>query len=306
MNTLSRYILAPLTASAVILTSFSNVAGAAPDPTTGVELNVGEDRFVAGAFSFNPSAGTTEGARALKELRSYMWDENPQFRGFKEDNYEGTLRDAARKEGITTKEQYLNISVDQDLNWIAIQRASEVTAYMAHKRPDGSQSTTATRNGRSLLMESLAVGTRNLDSTVVQNWGKRQLPNLIANQGRATAYNTDLIHMIHPRHTVWGFGAVENRSRSGFAAVTGNTLVTPGSANGEKVSRYLHRAATESDTPTGVKTGTPPAQDTQAPLSSGAVLNPAIIILIAAIPILLSLLAAVGQLGINLSSILLR
>lgn len=53
------------TVTAVALSLPTAIANAAPDPTTGVELNVSQSQFVYGKATVNPGLGRTEGLQAL-------------------------------------------------------------------------------------------------------------------------------------------------------------------------------------------------------------------------------------------------
>ncbi|MDO5032177.1 hypothetical protein [Corynebacterium sp.] len=256
MSSFARRFLAPVAASALIVAGMPAIAQAAPDPTTGVELNVESDQFVGGTYIYNPSNGTIEGAKALKELRGYMWDVNPPFKGYSFDPYNGTLQDAARQEGITTKEQYQDIKIDQDLNWIAVQRAVEITGVWGHVRPDGSETASATRGDRAPEVESLAMGnTLTMRTAIMDSWGKGELKALQQANGEWSTANGHLVHLLHPRHTVWGFGGVHTPGKGYehfFAAVNGSELVTQGSTKNLWYKQTLYRAPKDGERATGL------------------------------------------------------
>lgn len=304
MNALPRRLLAPLTASTLVVTGLAGVAYAAPEPVTGVELNVEEPDFVAGVFTYDPARGTTEGLDALKELRGIMWDENPPF---KVAEYTGSLRDAARSRGLDTKRKYQDaVRIDQDLNWVATQRAAEASAHFAHTRPDGTESGTAEKAERSINGESLAAGRESLRQAIVESWGKGELSNLKKADGAWTNGTGHLIHMLDPKHKVYGFGAVYARGAefgNYYAAVTSPDFVEAGSTANARVTGYLHRAPLPGETPTGLKTGTPPLDSgTDSSLSSGSSgssnnggVDQILWIIIGAIPVILSLVGLAQQ-----------
>lgn len=80
MKTQTRRLVASVAAAAVIAASVPGIANADPEPTTGVELVVSKDKFIGQKVTYDPAAGTNEGAAALRELRGYMWDQNPPFK----------------------------------------------------------------------------------------------------------------------------------------------------------------------------------------------------------------------------------
>lgn len=97
MHRLLKRAMLPLTTSALIFTGLSAVATATPHPTTGVELVVDQNRFVAEGVTFDPAVGYREGLQTLKDLPSFVWDINPPFKGYNFEDCRGTLRDAAAK-----------------------------------------------------------------------------------------------------------------------------------------------------------------------------------------------------------------
>ena len=254
------------------------VALADPSPTTGVELEVSPDQFVGQPGVFNPVASRTEGIQALKQLRTIMWKENPPFIPlFSESdpakqNYR--LRDAARDEGITTLEEYLKVSSDEDLAWIATQRAFEAATTRAHKRPDGGAYNTALRNGISPRGENLAFGNRSLGSFIVDRWGKSELPAL-RRSGKLDSSNGHLYWLINPKNTVWGFGGgtfyTPNPSMA-WAAVTSDTAVGSDNSPNELMTTWMFRSPAPGEQPTGVKSGTPKIPTT--PTIGGGTLSP--------------------------------
>lgn len=104
MKLSQRRFLVALTATAVVTAGLPAVAVADPEPTTGVELVVGQDQFVGRKVSYDPAAGVKEGAAALQELRGHMWDQNPPF--FEPSLKGSTLQEVARSAGFNTKQEY--------------------------------------------------------------------------------------------------------------------------------------------------------------------------------------------------------
>ncbi|AWB83091.1 hypothetical protein [Corynebacterium liangguodongii] len=264
MRAFTRRFLVPLTATALITTGLPAVASADPDPTTGVELNVAQNQFVGKSVTYDPSAGAREGLAALKELRGYMWDQNPPFRAYNNE-YSGTLQDAARSQGLRTKEAYQNaVSLDEDLTWIATQRAVEASVKFEHKRPDGTDVNTAKRGTVQWSGESLAVGTPNLRDTIINEWGKGELQALRDANGAWNEHNGHLIHMLNPKNRAYGFGAVYDvpgvvfghYGRYNYFAAWSSTVVkTPASTQTGKTTGVIYRAALPGERPTGIVSG---------------------------------------------------
>lgn len=246
------------TVSALSMLFPTAIAHAAPDPTTKVELVVPESKFVAEKVTFDPSLGRTEGLAALKELRGYMWDQNPPFKGYGFEGYTGTLRDAAAKVGITTKAQFQNVTADEDANWMAIQRAVEASEVFQHKRPDGSSTKTATRGTKAPHLESLSSGMSSLRSAIVDQWGKGELADLRAQDGVWSDKNGHLVHLIHPNHKHFGFGLVNVGGRYFAAAVNVATTSGADTTAGGRQTATIYRAAKPGETPTGITQPTDP------------------------------------------------
>ncbi|AEI09282.1 putative secreted protein [Corynebacterium resistens DSM 45100] len=256
------------TVTAVALSLPTAIANAAPAPTTGVELNVSQDQFVSGKATVNPGLGRTEGLQALKDLRAWAWDTNPLFRGYGYENYPaGTrLQDVAKKNGITTKAAYTQIQADENLNWIAIQRAFESAKSFAHQRPDGTDGSTATRHGSAPALESLACGTnQTMRSAIFDGFGRREVAALDQNGGNYSNSTGHAIHVLHPTHKVWGFGQVSiSGSKCGnyTAAVNGQSLTKQDTTPSETKVYTLHRTPVPGERPTGQIQETPkPAPD---------------------------------------------
>ncbi|AZA09051.1 CAP domain-containing protein [Corynebacterium pseudopelargi] len=239
----------------------TGVAYAAPEPTTKVELNVEPEQFIAQEVRFDPSTGRTEGLEALRELRGKMWDINPKFQGFGYEGYTGKLRDAAKAEGLNSKAEYMDVTMDADLAWIAIQRAYEASAVFSHKRPDGSDMATATIASHAVSTESLAAATDSLSTAILQSWGQDELKALQQAKGVRNAQNGHLVNLLHPKQRHYGFSALSvEGSEYGTYYVGVSSEVPAGETDsadhtpaGEQTV-ILHRAAKADETPTGLAT----------------------------------------------------
>ncbi|AZA11650.1 hypothetical protein [Corynebacterium gerontici] len=232
----------------------TGIAHAAPEPTTHVQINSDKELFESSKASFDPSLARTEGLEALRELRGEMWDKNPAFRGYGYEGYDNDLRAAAFKEGIYTKAQYMDVTIDADYTWIAIQRAYEASEVFAHKRPDGSGIDTATIDGHGSKNESLAADVDSLSEAILKTWGESELKALKKNKGAWNSDNEHLIQLLHPKMRYYGFGAVEVR---GSEYGTYYAAISEEKAAGEKADKdntpegeqtvTLHRAPTEKE-----------------------------------------------------------
>ncbi|MCF1711250.1 hypothetical protein [Corynebacterium argentoratense] len=62
--------------------------------------------------------GWIEGLRPLRKVRTDAWNRNVKFSGYGSEGRKdgGTIREAAAKEGIFTLEDYLDVTMDEDLN----------------------------------------------------------------------------------------------------------------------------------------------------------------------------------------------
>ncbi|MCX2163240.1 hypothetical protein [Corynebacterium auriscanis] len=259
-----KLITATLTAIALSLPTA--IASAAPDPTTGVELNVNQDRFSAIEASFNPALGRTEGLPALRELRSAMWDVNP-YLSLDDKPTNKRLRDVAAENNLPTREMYVaSAIIDQDLTWIAIQRASEAThraVGLTHSRTDGTTPSTAKRGSTGLFGENLAMNsTGSLRTAVVDQWGHGELAALNASRGVYRTSNGHLHMLINPRNGSFGFAKVSTklngRSDTVLTAVTNPYLQARADNSANQVRNvWLHNAAGPDRAITGLKTGTP-------------------------------------------------
>ena len=278
MKLSQRRLLVALTATAVVTAGLPAIASADPEPTTGVELVVGQDKFVGQQVTYDPASGINEGVAALQELRGYMWDQNPPF---VEPSLQGsTLQEVARSAGFTTKEEYQRgFSIDGDLTWTGVQRATEAVAVEGHRRPDGSEAWTAKRNGTPFTSESLGFGAANLRAVIIDGWGKRELQALRASNGSRTDDNGHLHQMINPKNRAYGFGAVTASGTTWtnyYAAASSEKLVTPANFQGGRRTETLYRAAKAGEQPTGITAQQPAEQPQgQQPSDQPGILAPA-------------------------------
>ena len=262
MRTSTKRFLLTVSTVGLMTAGLSAVANAAPDPTTGVELNVDENQFVAGKATFDPGQGRTEGLAAIKELRAYMWEKNPPYRGydFEYQRYTGRLQDAVRAEGMT-KEQYLDVRADENLNWIAIQRAYENGTLFGHDRPNGLDSKTAVRPGVTAPLESVSVGRNNMRNAIVDGLGKGELQALINLGGKfgqdpkSDSHSGHLMHLIHPRHKNFGVGKVYvpgSIYKDHIVVVSSNDALVPDNTPSGQRTTTLYRAPKPGEKPTGI------------------------------------------------------
>lgn len=145
-------------------------------------------------------------------------------------------------------------TIDENLNWTAIQRAVEAIAVAGHRRPDGSEAWTATRSGRAFTGESLAFGNVNLRSAIVEGWGKGELNALRASNGSQEP-SGHLHQLINPKNRAYGFGAISAPGTQWgryLSAVSSENVVTKASAQGGSRSATIYRAAKPGERPTGV------------------------------------------------------
>lgn len=195
---------AAVAALAVSSSIFTGVANAAPDPATGVELNVPLNRTVTLDVISNQGADVQQ---ALYDIRGEMWDKNVPFEGT-------TLREAASKAGYANKDAYVKAArVDSNMSFIAVQRAAETLIWpsLAHKRPTNdsckisecSSVWTATRNGEQSWGENLS-SSANLRHSIMQLWGRGEESALRAAKGHPNDRNGHLWLMINPKYTAYG------------------------------------------------------------------------------------------------------
>lgn len=200
----AKKLTAAVAALAVSSSIFTGVANAAPDPATGVELNVPLSRTVTLDVISNQGADVQ---KALYDIRGEMWDRNVPFEGT-------TLREAARKAGYNNKDVYVNAArVDSNVSFIAAQRAAETLVWpsLAHKRPtndfceisDCASVWSATRNGEQSWGENLS-SSANLRYSIMELWGRGEESALRAAKGHPNDQNGHLWLMINPKYTAYG------------------------------------------------------------------------------------------------------
>lgn len=200
----AKKLTAAVAALAVSSSIFTGVANAAPDPATGVELNVPLNRTVTLDVISNQGADVQQ---ALYDIRGDMWDKNVPFEGT-------TLREAASKAGYANKDAYVKAArVDSNMSFIAVQRAAETLVWpsLAHKRPtndsceisDCSSIWTAKRNGEQSWGENLS-SSANLRHSIMQLWGRGEESALRAAKGQPNDRNGHLWLMINPKYTAYG------------------------------------------------------------------------------------------------------
>ncbi|MCS4532288.1 hypothetical protein N7326_07705 [Corynebacterium sp. ES2794-CONJ1] len=262
--------LIALTLSASMLLP-AHIAQAAVAPTTNVEMNAETSEFVAMSATFDPSLGRTEGIAALKELRSKMWDLNPIYRHYYLDKFpEGTrLQDVARHYGITSKAQYTNVKSDENLTWIAVQRAGEAGYKFAHTRIDGSSYRTATRDGHKPQLESLALGQPTLRETILKAWGEKELDALKKTGGTFSGDSGHLMHMLNPEHSTYGFARVhvhglKNKISPSYAAISSSPATKPDRIPAGERTEWIYRTKEKGESATGIIGGSTP-KETPAP-----------------------------------------
>ncbi|WP_051898448.1 hypothetical protein [Corynebacterium sp.] len=199
---------------AVSSSIFTGVANAAPDPVTGVELNVPLNRTVTLDVISKEGA---EFQQALREIRAEMWDKNVPFEGT-------SLREAAKKAGYQSKDAYVNAAkVDSSLSYISLQRAAENVALggIQHARPtnnacqidDCTSIWSAKRNGEQSWGENLS-SSGNLRNSIIQLWGRGEESALRASRGEFNDHSGHLWLMINPKYTAYG-------AANGFSHVNG-------------------------------------------------------------------------------------
>lgn len=281
------------------------VAGAAPAPLTGVELNTTAANSVAVDTTFDFDAARSTGLPALMQLRGEMWDINPYFN---DSDAAGTtrLREAAAARGLTTKEAYVNaVSIDNGLTRIAVQRAAEQGAHWGHTRPDGSELWSAKVNGQQTWAESLAAGT-SLKRSILDSWGHGELTALNNSRGAYTSGTGHLHMMINPKNRYYGFGAVYIPHTNNGTYTAATTSETRGSSTPMEAGMqraWLYRPAAPGENPTGIKQGTPgPVKqvpgDAAGPAGSSDDLNSIIGIVIGILGLIGAVAAIAQQLGL--------
>ncbi|STC69891.1 hypothetical protein [Corynebacterium pilosum] len=278
MPRIRRTLLAAATAVAVALSPM-NVASAQPaqkEPAlgTGVLLNITMDQTIGVTATFNPADSRNVGIPALKRLRGEMWDLNPPFVD-DWNGWNGTLRDAARSQGLTTKEAYVNaVYSDPAMVPIAVQRAVEESARgseLNHDRPYNQsclahspaasckKSTTATFNGEKMRGENLAWGSHSyaLTEIIHQGWGHGEYQRLLASNGRWASGNGHLWVLLSPAN--YGFGFSHVTTQGGAYPVAAATAISdrkqsrPDRSLDQRITRTMYRPAAMHETPTGLE-----------------------------------------------------
>lgn len=251
------------------------VALAAPDPTTGVELNHPTSQFVATPVLVDFSDSRTEGLKALKEYRARAWDNNFLFNG-------QSIRVAAAKQGLNSRSAYINaVQADGGLARIAIQRAAEnsYTRDIVHRRPAGpgcelgaidrcASIWSATYKGNQAFAEVLAYNPYDagISNAIIDLWGKGEESANQRLRGYAGDGNGHLRTLINPGYRYYGFGYVkgtDNKYTSAGAASASSIEADNLPAGRQTVT--LYRAATPGERPTGIVTNTKPSTDKPKP-----------------------------------------
>ncbi|MFY9263053.1 MAG: hypothetical protein GX483_04530 [Actinomycetaceae bacterium] len=144
---------------------------------------------------------------ATRALRGDMWDRNVPFNGM-------TLRQAAAKEGIYTRSDYVYGFVwDASIERIAVQRAVETRVHgqIAHKRTvSGDSVWSATYWNQRAHSEIIAWGYSSMYTAVYNGWGHGEVNALIAANGWFNSANGHLHALIDPGLKYHGAAAVGN------------------------------------------------------------------------------------------------
>ncbi|MFP7664653.1 MAG: CAP domain-containing protein [Corynebacterium pyruviciproducens] len=251
------------------------VALAAPDPTTGVELNHPTSQFVATEVTVDFADSRTEGIKALKEYRSRAWDLNLPFDG-------SPIRQQAAKVGLTSKSGYVNaVQSDGGLTRIAVQRAAEnsYTGGITHTRPynnscelgsakECGNSFSAKYKGQQGWSENLAKQPANvgIGSMIIEQWGKGEEDALKASNGHWNVRDGHLHQLINPKFRYYGFGYVRgtDNAYTGASTASGSSIEADNLPAGRQTVT-LYRAATPGERPTGIVTNTKPSTDKPKP-----------------------------------------
>ena len=251
------------------------VALAAPDPTTGVELNHPTSQFVATEVTVDFADSRTEGIKALKEYRSRAWDLNLPFDG-------SPIRQQAAKVGLTSKSAYVNaVQSDGGLTRIAVQRAAEnsYTGGITHTRPynnscelgsakECGNSFSAKYKGHQGWSENLAKNPKNegIGSMIVNQWGKGEESALKASNGFWNGDDGHLHQLINPNFRYYGFGYVRGTDNAYTGASTAsNSSIEADNLPAGRHTVTLYRAATPGEKPTGIVTNTKPSTNNPTP-----------------------------------------
>lgn len=247
-----------LIAAAVLMMPLMAVAGE-PAPAEAVTvtgscqtpLDLGTTKengaLVGVPIDVDQSRARLSGVPELRELRGILWDRNPPFVPWGQSS-SMKLRDAAKRHGITTRDQYVNaIQWDQHLDFMAMERLAESTYIfpeIRHQRTNGSSIYTLSRNGYGLDGENLQWN--GMDHSVgpiiegaIEWWGLREYDYLVSAGGVFTSANGHLHTLMDPSHTGVAFAVNEDNGLSvalvskrsavsGQSSVTGDRVVTVG------------------------------------------------------------------------------
>ncbi|WP_073998552.1 hypothetical protein [Anaerococcus urinomassiliensis] len=158
----------------------------------------------------------------IREVRDKSWESNVPYT-LDENNEKGTtIRDVAKEFGYETKEEYVNaIKWSNDLEKIAIQRSFEQTyTGLGSQRPDFSDFTTATVNGRHSDREVLTADT--IDPKITDPIGKwsygklekadnkSQYDFLLKENGVRGDWNSSMHDLLNPGYKYVGFAEVKD------------------------------------------------------------------------------------------------
>ena len=287
------------TATALTLVPLQ-AANAEPAPVTGVELGTSLSNAVAVNARFDFSDAETVGLPALRRLRAEMWDINPAYVPYGSEETGTRLQDIARKNGLTTKDAYVNaFQIDPDLTRIAVQRAAEQPlGSLTHDR-----AVPAAINGKSASGEALALG-RNLEGAILQAWGHGELRALQSAGGEWNLSNGHLHYLLNPANRSFGFGHVSVYANGSFyeytAGISASAAASGASLPAGKQELNLYRPARSGETPTGEQPFRAPAKpnlgNTVGTGVSGSSADvKTIISIISAVITLISVLAGVAQ-----------
>lgn len=161
-----------------------------------------EGSFVQRIVQLDQTNIRTLAIEELKKLREEMWDINPIYNG-------GTLQQAAKAEGLTTKEQYATaIKWDQELEKKAIQRATEARLLFNHVRLDG------TNFG--IGFENLASGL-SVKGAISNGWGHGELKDLQDANGQFNIKNGHLHTQLNPELRSFGMAYVDGVTAGAYS-----------------------------------------------------------------------------------------
>ncbi len=238
-------------ATAVTL-SLAPYAAADPAPFTRVELNQPANQVIAVEARFNLTSDQEIGVRELRKLRGAVWDQNVPFNG-------QPIRTVAAKQGLTTREAYVNaIVADQGYALISLQRAAEAAVKFKHDRPYNAtcygncgKESTATVGGKGGYGQNLS-GSASM-SYAMQSWGTNEIPALKRLNGRWSDNQANLTGHLHnfinPSVTRVGFASVQTAEGQASAAAVGFTGTDVTSFPQGQRTEVLHRPANQGEAP---------------------------------------------------------